>query len=220
MKIIGHNLKQAYMTYFEPKVIGIDKNGPSFSGTYIVTGDSLFSVPEMGMKKVPLKELSKACAKIIGDKLGKNTPKDKNWFLNKADGSTTRDAYIDDSGEYLDGFHKDAWILSGKKYPGDVNRSKCGQFDSGELYVINKAKKRITAQEGDLKAGDVVNVVFDVYAFDGKEAKGCTATIEGVQKWADGESLKLGVGSSGVTDDDFDSEDEFEDANGEASDLM
>ncbi len=203
MKIIAHNVRQAYMTVFDPKLVGTDKKGPSFSTTVIVMADSTFSVPEMGLVKVGLKEMPAVCQKVISDKLGKATAKDKNWFLNKADGSTTRDPYIDNDGDYRDGFTEKTWYLSAKKYPEGIAKSKCGQFDKGELYVIDKAKNRLTAQDGKLKPGDRVNVVFDLYAFEGKEAKGCSATIEGMQKWADGDELKLSTGSGGVDTDDF-----------------
>ena len=203
MKIIAHKVRQAYMTVFDPKTVGTDKKGPSFSTTVIVTKESSFTIPELNLKNVSLGELPAVCKKIAIAKIGKSSPKDKNWFLNKADGSTTREAYVDDSGEYLDGFSADTWLLSGKRYPKDIAKSKCGQFDSGELYVVNKAKNRITAQDGKLKPGDLVNVVFDVYAFNGDDSKGITASLEGVQKWEDGEALSLGGGSSGVDDDDF-----------------
>lgn len=206
MKIIAHNVTQAYMTLFNAKTIGEDKRGPSFSATVIVNEDSRFSVPEKGLKRVTIDKLEPICKALVKAKCGKNTPKDKNWFLNPADGSGTRDAYVDDSGDYLDGFSEDSFLLSGKKYPKDIAKSKCGQFDKGELYVVNKAKDRITAQDAELKPGDRVNVAFDVYAYDGSKSKtpnGCTATIEGIQKWADGTALDLGVGSSGVDDDDF-----------------
>ena len=219
MKIIAHNVRQAYMTYFDAKVIGTDKKGPSFSTTVIVDAESRFTIKELNLSKVGLKEVAEACKKVIIAKNGKTTPKDKNWFLSKADGSTTRDAYVDDNGDYLDGFSEEAWLLSGKKYPGDIAKSKCGQFDARELYIVDKAKQRITAQDGNLKPGDRVNVVFDVYAFAGDEAKGCTASVEGVQKWADGPALKLGTGSGGVSDDDFEAEEMPEEGN-DAADLM
>ena len=222
MKIIAHKARQAYMTYFEPKLVGKAKPGnvPVFSTTVIVTDKTRFTVPEMGLKQVTLKELPAVCKKIITDKLGKTTPNDKNWFLNKADGSTTRDAYVNDEGDYHDGFSENTWLLSAKKDPKDINRSKCGQFDAGELYIVDKAKNRITAQDGNIKPGDEVNVVFDAYGFSGDEAKGLTATVEGVQKWADGDALKLGTGSSGVSDDDFEMGEEDLPEDDDAASMM
>lgn len=219
MKIIAHNVRQAYITAFDPRVIGTDKKGASFSSTVIADSKSSFTIKEMGIVKGTLKDVLAACNQVIKAKLGKNTPKDKNWFLNKADGSTTRDAYVNDNGDYLDGFGENTWYLSGKKYPGDIAKSNCGQFDAGELYVVNKAKQRITAQDASLKPGDRVNTVFDVYAFGGDEAKGCTASIEGIQKWETGEALNLGGAKSGVDDDDFDAE-EVPESENDADSMM
>ena len=157
---------------------------------------------------------------MIVDKCGKATVKDKNWFINKADGSTSRDPCINDEGDYHDGFSEDTWYLSGKKYPSDITKSKCGQFDAGELYVVDKAKNRITAQDGNIKPGDTVNAVFDVYAFSGDEAKGLTATVEGVQKWADGKALTLGGASGGISDDDFEMGEEDLPEDDDAASMM
>ena len=216
MKVIIHNGIQAYMTVFEPKAI--NNGDPCFSSTIIIDDKTRFSVPEMGLKKVKHTELEKVSKQVVHAKFGKNTPKDKNWSYNKADGSTTRDQYVNDEGDYHDGFDDDTFYVSAKKYPEQISKSKCGQFDAGELLVMGRNKKRINAQDGNLKPGDRVNVVTDFYAFESDGTKGVTASLEGMQKWEDGTALKLGGGSSISAGDDFE-EGDMPDSD-DAADLM
>lgn len=216
MKVIIYKAIQAYMTFFNPKPIN---NGePCYSGTFIIDEQTRFSVPELGLEQVTHEKLAEVSKKVVKDRYGKNTAKDKNWAYNKADGSTTRDKYVNDEGDYHDGFDEDTWYVSAKKYPDQIAKSKCGKFDAGELYVVNRAKKRIGAQDGDLKPGDRVNVVTNFYAFDSDGTKGCTASLEGLQKWEDGKALNLGGGSRINADDDFE-EGDMPDSD-DAADLM
>lgn len=220
MKVIIKNARQAYMTFFEPKVpksSGAPKPA-QYSGTFIVDEQTTITVPEMNIKGAKHSELKKVSEVARKNKNGKVTAKDKIWEYNKADGSTTRDEYVDDHGDFHDGFDAETWFVSAKKLPKDIAKSKCGQFQAGELYVVNQAKTRINAQDGLIKPGDRVNLIIDVFGFSGDEAKGSTASLEAVQLLRSDQALSLGGGaraSSGT--DDFDEEEIEED---EAADLM
>ena len=199
MKVILHNARQAYMTYFTPK--SIKGSAPCFSGTFIVDGETTVSVPDMGLKNVVPEGLAKVCEKVIIDQYGKTSAKDKIWAFNRADGSTTRDKRVNDAGDYHDGFDAETLYVSTKKQPDQITKSECGQFEAGELYVVNQGKIRIKAQDGTIKPGDRVNVVVDFYAFDNEGTKGCTVSLEGVQLKTPGDALNLGGGRTNAADD-------------------
>lgn len=214
MKVILHNARQAYMTFFEAK--SIKNSDPTFSGTFIIDEATKISVPDMGFKLAEPTKLKEVCERVIKDKFSRTTNKDKNWAWNKADGSTTRDKYVDDAGDYHDGFTSETYYVSAKKFPGQIAPSKCKQFSAGELYVVDQRKDRINAQDGLLAPGDRVSVVLDFYAFDADGTKGVTASLEGVQLKAKSEPLKLG-GARINAGDDFEEEEIDTD---DASDLM
>ena len=209
MKIIVKNARLSFSDLFTPKSIGDGK--PKFSATLICTDDTtvIYKKADGTKSSVPHEKMSALCDRVCQEKWGKVPPKLKNWAYNKADGTTTRDVYTNSDGDFWAGFSEDTWYISAGKH-----EERC---KGGKLVVLDQHKQPIEANSGLLFSGCYVNVVIDVYAYENKEGRGITASLEGVQLKKTGEPL-------GITkidaSDDFDEEEIEEDEAADTDDLM
>lgn len=220
MKVIIQNALLSFCDLFEAKTIG-DSKEPKFSGTFVcLNGDEDFNpngyktqlkVTNSEGKKVavPYAKMQEICEKVLKEKFNGKVPvKHVNWAFNKADGSTTRDAFVDKEGEYYSGVTKDSYYISATKQEKLVK--------DGKLVVVDQHKRTIEANSGLIFSGCIVNAVIDVYAFPAKNGSkdGVTASLEGVQLKHKGEPMGFTQTDAA---DDFEEEEITED---EVGDLL
>lgn len=211
MKILIKNAKLSFNDLFKAKLIG-DNPDPKYSATLICLDPkedsqdvfekvgTTFSISKPNGVKIdgPYTDLSLVIEDIIKEKFKGEVPiRIKNWAYNKADGSTTRDKYIDTKGErkgeYRAGFDENTYYISASKKAKDLR---------GEpLKVVDQEKNVIVAEDIErgrskrIFSGCYVNAVVDIYAYEIKNKEGAvtgsgvTATIEAVQLIKKGEAL-------------------------------
>ena len=138
---------------------------------------------------------------MLKEKFGKTPPKAEGWLYNKADGSTHRDEYTNEDGEFWAGFDAETWYISVSK-----SADKC---KNGQMKVFDQRRDPIEANQGIIYSGCYVNLVIDAYAYGNDSGKGVSGTLEGIQLLRKGETL-------GITQ--INAEDEFEDEEIEAED--
>jgi len=218
MKVILKNARLSFNDLFAPKAVNNGK--PAFSATLIcLNGDEegnpdgfesviVYTNAEGKRVTAPYSKLEAICEHVAKEKFGKVPPKMKNWAYNKADGSTTRDEYVNDDGEYWAGFTPETMYVSAKK-PAD----RC---KNNEMTILDQFKNPIAANSGLLHSGCFVNAVIDVYAYSNDDGKGVTASLEGIQLKKKG--VALGFTPIDASDE-FD-EEEMDDAEDDAADLM
>ena len=212
MKVIVKNARLGFNDLFKAKA----QKGSDvlkFSATLIIGENTSIVYTVDGEKKGAKPDVLNAiCEKVLKEKFnGKLPAKAQNWVYNKADGSTTRDEYVNDEGDYWAGIDAETWYISANK-PEEKAKN-------GKMTVLNQIKKPIEANEGILFSGCYVNAVIDVYAFDATDkqgGKGVTASLEGVQLVKTGEPL--GFVPTDATED-FDEEEFEEDSIDEADGL-
>lgn len=207
MKVIVKNARLSFNDLFKAKSINGGK--PKFSATLICSEETKLRYKDgEGKDRVVSSDtMQKICEHVLKDKFGKVPAKASNWAYNKADGSTTRDEYTNDDGDFWAGFDEDTFYISASK---EGDRCK-----NGQMTVLDQRRDAIEANSGLLFSGCYVNAVIDVYAYDGDSGKGVTASLEGVQLLRKGEAL--GITQIDATEE-FD-EEEIPDE-GEADDLM
>jgi hypothetical protein len=214
MKIIVLGARLSFHDLFQAKSI---RNGaPRFNATLICLDGTEKDNPKGFKTLIKYKnvegenvvhdysKLDDICKHILKEKFKKITPKMKNWCYNKADGSTTRDEYTNEDGDFWAGFNSETFYISATK-----------KEENGKPKVLNQLKKEIDPNSGDLFSGCYVNAVIDVYAFDNKEDKGVSASLEGIQLKATGEPLGVSIIDAA---EDFE-EEEIDDID-EAGDLI
>lgn len=201
MKVIVKNARLSFNDLWEAKSINGGK--PKFTGTFICSPETKLKFANKEGKQVVVDhaKLQDVCEHVLKEKFGKVPAKADNWAYNKADGSTTRDEYVNDDGDFWAGFDEETWYISAGKL-----ESKC---KDGKMTVLDQRREPIEANSGLLFSGCFVNAVIDVYAYDGDSGKGVTASLEGVQLLRKGEAL-------GITQ--IEAADEFEDEEIEAED--
>lgn len=185
MKITVRNARLSFFDLFNPKAVNGGK--PKFSATLICGDETTIKLPNKDGKTVSVshEKLAEVCDKVLKDKFGKVPAKAENWAYNKADGSTTRDEYINDDGDYWAGFDAETWYVSASK-----QEAMC---KNGEMVILDQNREAITAQDGKLFSGCYVNAIIDVYAYSGDSGKGVTASIEGIQLLKTGEPLGIKI---------------------------
>ena len=183
MKVFVKNVRLSFNDLFTPK--SINGGDPKFTGTFICLDDTKLIVTNGKGEKVTTghEKLADICDHVLKEKFGKVPAKLDNWVYNKADGSTTRDKYVNDDGDFWAGFDEDTWFISAGK--------RADRCKDGKMTVIDQLKNPIAASDGTLFSGCYVNVVLDVYAYDGDSGKGVTASLEGVQLKAKGDPLGM-----------------------------
>ncbi len=218
MKVIVKNARLSFSDLFKPKSIGASE--PKFTATAICLNGDESGNPD-GLKTTvtytnsegekvtkPYSTLSTICEHVLKEKFGKVPAKAKNWGFNKADGSTTRDQFVNGDGDYYAGFGDDTYYISASK--------KADMCKDEKLTVLDQHKSPISANSGLIFSGCFVNLVLDVYAYAGEEGSGVTISLEGIQLKKKGEPL-------GITQidaaDEFDEED-FDEDEDDASDLL
>ena len=218
MKVIVKNARLSFNDLFTPKAISGGK--PRFSATLICldgTEDGnpdklettlVYANPEGKKVSKPFSTMQAICDHVAKEKWGKIPPKLKGYAFNKADGSTFRDEYVNDDGEFWAGFDADTFYISAAK-----QEERCV---GGVMTVLDQHKQPLAANSGLIFSGCFVNVVIYIYAYDNKEGKGVTASLEGVQLKAKGEALGITqIDAAGEFD-----EEEIDESSDEASDLM
>lgn len=219
MKVIIKNSRLSFNDLFVAKSI---KGGKArFSATLICLNGDEEGNPE-GLKTTvtytnakgekvtaPHSKMVDLCGHVMKEKWGKIPAKVKGYAYNKADGSTYRDEYTNEEGDYWAGFEADTFYISAAK-----QEERC---KDGQMTVLNQLREPLAANSGQIFSGCFVNAVIDIYAYnDEGKPEGVTASLEGVQLKAKGEAL-------GITQidaaDDFEDE-EFEDTAADADDLM
>lgn len=203
MRIKLRNCLLHFNDLFVPKVIG-KKGEPAYSATFIIDDETeVIYENDKGkkVKKPALVTIPLICERVTKEKWGKKQAKLKNWAWNKADGSTTREQYVNQDGDYYDGIDEDTWFVSAKK---NLSRAK-----DGVIPVVDQHKQAIENDYG-IYAGCRVVAIVDIYAFDNDEGNGLSASLEVVQLLKKGE--KLSLGAAGVNlDEDLDEEEMDED---------
>lgn len=219
MKVIIKNARLSFNDLFKAKSISGGK--PRFGATVICLDGSeegnpdnlettiVYQNSEGKKSAAPFAKMADVCNQVVKEKWGKVPAKLKNYAFNKADGSTTRNEYTNDDGEYWAGFNEDTFYIAAAK-----QEELCV---NGEMTVLDQLKQPIAPNSGKIFSGCFVNIVVDVYAYDNDEGKGVTASLEGVQLKATGEAL-------GITQidaaDEFDEEEIPDDGNSDADELM
>ena len=199
MKVIVKNARLSFNDLFKAK--SINNGAPKFTATVICSDDTKIKVANSEGKQVivPHGKLLDVIEQVLKDKFGK-VPKHANWAYNKADGSTHRDAYTNEDGEYWAGFDANTWYISAGKL-----EDRC---QGGKMKVLDQAKQPIEATEGRIFSGCYVNLLLDIYAYDGDSGKGVTASLDGVQLLRTGEPLGI---TKAEAEDEFDMEEVEED---------
>lgn len=182
MKVIILNGRLSFADLHTPK--SIKGSALAFSATVICDKDTKIKYTNDGgeTKIVGYEVFQKICDKVTKDKFGGKIPaKLKNWCFNKADGSTTRDEYIDPKKDaYWDGFDSETWYISAKK-PLD-------RVEGGILTIFDENKKQVPPNSGKVYSGCRVNMIVSVYAMD-KEGASLQAGLEAIQYAGKGEPL-------------------------------
>lgn len=208
MKVIVKNARLSFNDLWEAKSINGGK--PKFTATLICSDETKMKYTNWHGTQVifPHAKMQEVCEHVLKEKFGKVPAKADNWAYNKADGSTTRDEYTNDDGDYWAGFDDETWYISAGKL-----EAKC---KGGKMTVLDQQREPIEANSGLLFSGCYVNAVLDIYAYDGDSGKGVTASLEGVQLLRKGEPL-------GITQidaaDEFD-EEEIDEEEIDAAKLM
>lgn len=199
------NVRQSFMCYWtaEPFPDSLDKT-PYYSGTYLLTPDSLLQYQdEKGKpvgKKVPAQEeLNKVCEKLTNEKWAKKGP-----AILKAITMTGKIFFRDgDTKPDYEGFPGTYFISARSKV-------RPNYFD--------QQKQEISEEQGLLYSGCYVNVNLEAYAYT-KGNNGLGARVRGVQLLRKGEAF--GGGGPPASDDEFDEIDNPEDEEEtETDDLM
>lgn len=202
MKVIIKNARLSFHDLFEPK--SMDGGKPKFNATLICGDDTTakFTNSKGDVKVVPHGKLLAVYEHLLNEKFGKIPAKSENWFYNKADGSTHRDAFVNDDGDYWAGTDENTFYVSSNKIA-----SKC---KNGKMTVLDQRRDDIEANSGLLFSGCYVNAVIDVYAYQNDSGKGVTAELSGIQLLRTGEAL--GTAQTDARDEFEDEEIEAEDA--------
>lgn len=203
MKVILKNARLSFHDLFEAR--GFQGGDPKFSGTFICGKDTTVKFARDGEQVIESHEvLTELTATVLSDKFGKGKHKADNWFYNKADGSTTRNKFSDKEDEYRNGVGSDTWYVTAAKREDKAR--------NGKMTILDQRREAIDANSGLIYSGCYVNVILDVFGYEGGSGKGVTASLEAVQLLKDGESLAGGKAADPASD--------FDDEEIEASDLM
>ena len=216
MKVIIKFARLSFNDIFEPKLIG-NSTEPKFSATLIclepdaeanghhAKGTRLVVKNASGDKKiVPHGKMQEICEQVLKERFKSIPAKAKNWVYNKADGSTTREEYVDPEGNFWSGFDSETFYISAAK--------QAKLCKGGKLTVLDQLKEAIEPQDQKIFSGCYVNAIIDVYAYETDGTKGVTASLEAIQLVKAGEPLGM---TQIDAKEEFD-EEEFE----EEDDLM
>ena len=203
MKVIIKNARLSFHDLFQAR--GFQGGDPKFSATLICGDDTKVKFARHGEQVIEGHDvLTELTANVLSDKFGKGKHKADNWFYNKADGSTTRAKFTDKEDEYRNGVDEDTFYVTAAKREDKAR--------NGKMVVLDQRREPIDANSGLIYSGCYVNVILDVFAYEGGSGKGVTASLEAVQLLRDGESLSGAKAADPISD--------FDDEEIEASDLM
>ena len=207
MKIILREFVLSFHDLWQPKSIAGGE--PKYSATLIARPDSSFKYDG---KINPAKAIAAAVKKVREEKwpdLNEVAAKKiKVWCWNKADGSTTREQYVDKEGNYWAGMDGNAWYFSAAK--------RADQAPDG-ITVLDQKRRPLTKAQGLLYSGCVVNAVVDIYANERQDGRTLNASLEGIQLVRKGEPLGFKpivaaeeFDDEEIEDDEFDAGDEVD----------
>lgn len=128
--------------------------------------------------KIKPRDFQRVIDRVCKDRWGKTPAKLKNWVFNPADGSGTREKYIDKDGDYHQGYDENTWFFAANK-----NQS---QAPDG-IQIVDQKREPLPSTSGHPISGDYVNMIIDVYAFEAENDKGISASLEGIQYVRKGE---------------------------------
>lgn len=205
MKVNVKNVRLSFNDLFNPK--SINGGDPKFTGTFICLPETQLTFTNGKGERVTTghEKMQQICEHVLKEKFGKVPAKADNWAYNKADGSTTRDKYVNDDGEFWAGFDEETYYISAGK--------RADRCKDGKMLVVDQLKQPIAASDGTLYSGCYVNVVLDVYAYDGDSGKGVTASLEGVQLKAKGDPLGMAPIDAASEFDEEEIDDPIEEVN-------
>ena len=208
------NVRLAFHDLFKAK--SINNGAPKYSGVFIIGEDSVcsYEIDDKERKGVSLSDslddsksvLHRIIAKVVKEKWGDlglgAKKKIKIWCLNKADGSTTREAYTNDEDEYYNGFDENSWFVTAAKLEDKVPNTGLPVYDQG----------RNIANGSQVFSGCYVNAIIDVYAIEKDDGRSVCASLEGVQLLRRGENLGGGTridAHSAFDDEEYETDDAF-----------
>ena len=200
MQIRIRNSRASFLNIRQPYT---PKTGDSkFTGNFICADDTEVSL-DGGKTWLPhAGAMERAILQLCHDKWnGKITPKLENYAYCKADGSGTRDKYVNDDGEYYEGYSADTMFF--------VAGVKVKDRPGGPL-IIDQKRNPLPAEAGHPISGDYVNTIINLFAYEWDGKKGISASLEGIQYLRQGEPF----GAKAVEASAFD-EEEVEEAEGE-----
>lgn len=195
MKIKIRNARMSFNDLFTAKAQAGGQ--PKFSITAICGDDTTITYTNGKGESVtkPHSALTNIVEHVAVEKWGKAPAKMKNYAYNKADGSTTRDEYTNNDGDYWAGFDSETFYVSAGK--------REDMAKNGQMTVLDQHRQPIAANSGLLYSGCYINLIVDVYAYESDQGgNGVTASLEGVQL------LKAGEPFGAKT---IDAADEFDD---------
>ena len=186
MLVTIKGLQLSFNELFQAKQIN-GKGDAKFQFTGIINADTKVVVKkDDGTKMTKGADfLKEVCDKVFKEKFGKLDKVYKNWFYNKADGSTTREPYVNkETGEFHSGFNAETWFVS-------ANTAEA-RADNGKLKLFDQAMNELNPGDKRLYRGCYVHALLDVFAYNDTQnggGKGISAAILGVQLHKDGERL-------------------------------
>ena len=169
---------------------------PKFTGNFICNDETTVSL-DGGKTWQPYADaMNIALTQLCKDKWnGKVPAKMENYVYCKADGSGTRDAYVNDE--------ETRFFVAGVKVKDRPH---------GPL-IIDQKRLPLPAESGHPVSGDYVNVILNLFAYEWEGKKGVSGSLEGIQYLREGEPF----GAKAVESSAFD-EEEVDEAEGAEDD--
>lgn len=172
MRVSVRNCQLSFADIRKPKDF---KGKITFNANGICSEDTTLIVTKDDNTVVTLghRDAQRIINTVCTEKWGSVPPKLKNWAYNKADGSGTRDKYINKDGDYHEGYDADTWFFASKTLE---ERAPDG------IMIVDQKRNPLPASKGHPVSGDYVTLLIDIYAFEDADGdKGVTASLQGVQ---------------------------------------
>lgn len=192
MRVLVKNVRLSFADIWNAKeFMGKTK----FSANGICSDETTLQVEKDGKKiSLPHSDFDKVINSVCKDKWGKTPAKLKQWAYCPADGSGTRDKYVNSDGDYHDGYDEDTFFVAANKLESQA---------PGGITIVDQKRMPLKREDGKPVSGDYVNLLIEVYGYESENDKGITASLEGIQYLRKGEPF----GNSGpASADAFDEE--------------
>lgn len=204
------HIKNARLSFANIRKPWRPKTGDAkYTANFICSEDTQVAVTIDGKKRViPHDQVQKVFDRMCKEKWGKTPPKLENYAYNCADGSTTRDQYVNDDGDYHDGYDEETWFFVAGTREEDAPEG---------ILIIDQQREPLPASSGHPVSGDYVNAIINLFCYEYEGKKGISASLEGVQYKKKGEPF----GAAKVEASAFDEEElEDEDWDGEEEEAF